>query len=161
MSGTTPPLDQQLEKLSRGLKFRGMRFQLNMSAPFDLQANVDYQYTTHILCAWTVMNLDPITEAPLELPSFNLFTNSEYDKADILWREAFTLNFGGTSGNIPYQHTFRSREALRDPTFVIKTRRNLRENQALIFVLQTYNLFQDSLNLDFDLFGYAAVQNWT
>jgi len=157
--GTIPSQDRQFQKLSKGYKFKGMRFQLSITAPLELSAAVDYTYTMDIRCAWILVNLDPITAAPLEFPTFNLFTTSELDKADILWRESFTLDFRGRS-TLAMFHQLESRTAQRDPTFVIRTKRNVPEDKALLFVMQAYNLFGAPLSVNLELFGYAAVQNW-
>jgi len=159
VAGSIPSQDRQFQKLSKGYKFRGMRFQLSITAPLELGAAVDYSYTMNVRCAWVVMSQQPVTGVPLELATFNLFTTSELDKADILWRESFTIDFRGRS-TLAMFHQLEGREATRDPTFVIRTKRNVPEDKCIIFVMQTYNLFGTALSVNTELFGYAALVNW-
>jgi len=162
VAGSIPSQDRQFQKLSKGYKFRGMRFQLGITAPLDVSASVGYSYCGNVRCAWCVMSQNPVTGVPLELASFNLFTTSELDKADILWRESFTLDWRGwNNGSASTLTSELSCDiAQRDPTFVIRTRRNIPEDKCLIFVAQMYNLFATALSVNLELFGYAAVQNW-
>jgi len=163
VAGSIPSQDRQFQKLSKGYKFRGMRFQLAMTAPIDVDAVVPYSECLNVRCAWCVMSQHPVTGTPLELASFNLFTTSELDKADILWRESFTLNFTGWNNqqtDVQLVAALRCDDAKRDSTFVIRTRRNIPEDKCIIFVMQTYNMFGAPLSLNLELFGYAAVQNW-
>jgi len=162
VAGSIPSQDRQFQKLSKGYKFRGMRFQLSVTAPLDVGANVAYSYCGNIRCAWCVMSQHPVTGVPLELASFNLFTTSELDKADILWRESFTLDWRGWNQGSASTLTseLSCDSAQRDPTFVIRTRRNIPEDKCIIFVMQMYNVSAFPLSVNTELFGYAALQNW-
>jgi len=163
-SGPTSPLDAQMQKLSRGLRLRGLRFCFEVSAPIDTTAQIPYSYCMAFRAAWAVFTLDPITQAPLELPRFNLFTISENDKADLLWRHMFTVNFTGNDGESgPFIDTaLKCEYAQHARWFNIRTRRNLREDQQLYFVLQNSNQFvlNIAMSWNLELFGFAAVKNW-
>jgi len=164
----------QREKLSRGLKFRGAQFDLNIANSLVYQQAVDGTGLIVARFAVVVIDLDPLTGNPLGPGSLpDLFTQREQDKGDILWREQFHIPWWITQCSVadgfPACDTNASLMgfmgfALRHQQHHrvrIRTRRNLKENQALALAVHAvHTLSSLTLSFVFDLFGFAAVKNW-
>jgi len=158
------------QKLSRGLKFRGMQFDLNITSDILFEQNSTGFIVLTSRWALCVIDLDPETGAPMFTvsgkPPINLFNSREMSKGDILWRAQFMVPVLHTAASAS---TYFSEECpCFDHSLIrtqhqrvrIRTRRNLKEHQALAFVVNTFNPLNDNTAYVFDLFGFAAVRNW-
>jgi len=158
------------QHLSRGLRFRGMQFDLNILSNILFEQDSTGFIILTVRVAVILLDLDPTTGSPLFTsnsgPTVNLFTNKEISQGDILWRSQF---------HVPVIHTIRSASTyfsedcvcydngLQRPQHArvrIRTRRNLKENQGLFLLWETWNPLDQPTAFVFDLFGFAAVKNW-
>jgi len=163
--------EQRVEqKLSRGLKFRGCQFDLNVLSNILFEQNSTGFLLLTARVALIVANLDPEDGSLLltdrGFPPVNLFNDREMSKGDILWRSQFHVPIIHTASSAS---TYFSEECpcfdhgLQRPQHVrvrVKTRRNLRENQGIALVWNVWNPLSQPTAFVYDLFGFAAVQNW-
>jgi len=167
-------LDSPLqERLSRGLKLRGMEFDLNIANSMLTDQQATGRGIIVARAAIVVLTVDPNTGAPLftaaTQPVGNLFTNTEQDKDDILWRAQFHVpwstitqdftSFVEDCGPCPFIN-LNELQYLVHRRVRIRTRRNLKEDQSVFFCWNTSSTVNAPLAFVFDLFGFAAVQNW-
>jgi len=169
--GDTAVLENtQLQKLSRGLKFRGMQFDLNVTN--GLLYGQMFNGVGLLVARAAVVKIErsPDTGAPAEIP--NLFSIAESDKTDILWRAQYHIPWSVTDqvvaacdsglgldcpNNFGQDAPFQSRIHQR---IKIRTRRNLKETEGLFFVWHVTQTSFLSLGFVSDLFGFAEVKNW-
>lgn len=164
------------DKLSRGLKFRGMNFQFAIQCPI-----IDTTDQAEVLnvqqpfrAAWFKTQLIPDETGGTVgvIPNIpNLWSEMEQEWTDCLWRHQGILQFTGFAfGNhpnvqvsIPFTECF-STGTRFDPHFRVKTRRNLNENEALMFVVSIANPLgfegAENFSVDIELMGFAACKNW-
>jgi len=174
LTGNSGPTEGQEaiynQKLSRGLKFRGCQFDLNILSNILFEQSSTGFLILTVRVALAVVDLDPESGAvlltPLGHPPFNLFSLQEMSKGDILWRSQFhvdvihTQDDAGTyfSENCPcFDNGLQRMQHVR---VRVKTRRNLREHQGLALIWNVWNPLSEPTAFVYDLFGFAAVQNW-
>lgn len=162
-------------KLSRGLRFRGMKFQFEIQCPIMDTADVAdvLDIAQPVRCAWYKQKLIPdTTGGTMGLVPYvpSLWTNAEADKVDFLWRwqglvrwRGFDFNQVGTSPDfVSLDFRGYSTTDSNFPFHTIRTRRNLDEDEAIVFqvsIAHPSGFAGVNFPVDIELFGFAAVRN--
>lgn len=157
LSGWSQAENLPAQSVTRGIRFYGAKFwyQFNTEGPGSASPSTVF---AEIRCAWFILPVQPGSSGALAYVP-NLFSTADQIAEGCLWRAQHFISRVNPNTVGP------SQETVHDPV-IIKTRRNVAENQAIAFIAQAVPFplpseGDDAPDYSFSLYGYAALRNWS